>query len=172
MAKIVGGYYIATFLFQDVNGQYTRTSLNIDDNGGAIVIADILAYADDLAADMQSMSGASLRGYNLTKNVVESEPAEASEQGEDKALLSFSDDKVPVNFTLVNVPGCPEEILMPNGIDIDPENEDVAAFVAQVTTPPLSGAACVSAAGGDITALEAAYLSQRRSLSRRAKRAG
>jgi len=172
MAKVTGSYYIVTFLFEDVNGHFTRTSLNIDNNGGAIVIADVILYANALATDMQAVSGASLRGYNVTLNVIEDTPAAATEQGEDKALFSMSDDKAPVNFTLINVPGCPDAILQPNGIDIDLADEDVAAFVTEVTTPHVSGAKCVSAAGGDITAVEAAYLSQRRSLTRRAKRAG
>jgi len=172
MAKVTGAYYIATFLFEDVTGQYTRTSLNIDNNGGAIVIADVILYANALATDMQAVSGASLRGYNVTLNVIESDPPAATEQGEDKALFSMSDDKAPVNYTLINVPGCPDTILQPNGVDIDLEDADVAAFVTEVTTPHVSGAKCVSAAGGDLSAVEAAYLSQRRSLTRRAKRAG
>lgn len=172
MAKVTGAYYVATFLFEDVNNHQTRTSLNIDNNGGLIVIADVILYCNAIATDMQAVSGASLKGYNLTLNVVEDSPSAATEQGEDKALFSVADDKVPVNFTLVNVPGCPADILQPNGIDIDLTDADVVAFVTEITTAHVSGAKCVSAAGGDLTAVEVAYLSQRRSLTRRAKRAG
>jgi hypothetical protein len=172
MAKILGSYYQVTFLFEDVNGHYTRTSVNIYHNDGAIVIADVKTYCDLIATDMQAISGASLKGYNITLNVIEGDPPAATEQGEDKALFSFADDKAPVNYTLVNVPGCPDAILLANGIDIDLADADVASFVTLVTTAHVSGAKCVSAAGGDLDAVEAAYLSQRRSLTRRAKRAG
>lgn len=172
MAMAIGSYYIATYLFEDVNGHYTRTSMNVFHNGGAIVIADVVLYCNLIATEMQAISGASLKGYNLTLNVVEGSPGAASEQGEDKALFSMSDDEVPVNFTLINVPGCPDAILQPNGIDIDLADLDVADFVTIITTPHVSGAKIISAAGGDLSAVEAAYLSQRRSLTRRAKRAG
>jgi hypothetical protein len=172
MAKVTGSYYLVTFLFEDVNGHYTRTSLNVDNLGGTLLIADVISYANDIATDMQAISGASLRGYNVTLNVIENDPSAPTEQGEDKALFSMSDDLAPVNYTLINVPGCPDAILMANGIDIDQTNANVVAFVTEITTAHLSGAKCISAAGGDLSAVEAAYLSQRRSLTRRAKRAG
>ena len=172
MAKVTGSYYVVTYAFRDVNGHNTRTSLNIWDNDGAIVVADVITYANLIATEMQAISGASLVGLNLNKNVVEDAPPAATEQGEDKALFSFSDDKVPVNYTLVNVPGCPADILQPNGIDIDLTDADVDDFVTILTTPHVSGAKVISAAGGDLSAVDAAYLSQRRSLTRRAKRAG
>ena len=172
MAKVLGSYYIVTFLFEDVNGHQTRTSLNIYHNAGAIVIADVKTYCDLIATEMQAISGAALKGYNLTLNVIESEPPGATEQGEDKGLFSFGDDEAPVNYTLVNVPGCPSGILQPNGIDIDLTDEDVEDFVDILTTPHVSGAKVISAAGGDLSTVAAAYLSQRRSLTRRSKRAG
>lgn len=172
MAMVSGSYYMVTFLFEDVNGHYTRTSLNIDNVGGTILIADLITYANLIATDIQGVSGASLKGYNVTLNVINDSPPAATEQGEDKALFSLADDKAPVNYTLVNVPGCPDAILMANGIDIDLANAEVAAFVTEITTAHGSGAKCVSAAGGDLSTVEAAYLSQRRSLTRRAKRAG
>jgi len=172
MAKVLGAYYVATFLFEDVNGHNTRTSLNIWHNAGAIVIADVKTYCDLIATEMQAVSGASLKGYNLTLNVIESEAPAATEQGEDKALFSFADDEAPVNYVLINVPGCPAAILQTNLIDIDLTDADVEDFVDIVTTPHVSGAKVISAAGGDLISVEAAYLSQRRSLTRRAKRAG
>lgn len=172
MAKVLGSYYLVTFLFKDVNGHYTRTSLNVFHNAGAIVIADVKTYVDLIATEMQAISGASMKGYNITLNVIEDDPPAATEQGEDKALFSLGDDEAPVNYTLVNVPGCPDSILMANGIDIDLADADVVDFVDEITTAHVSGAKCISAAGGDLSDVEAAYLSQRRSLTRRAKRAG
>ena len=172
MATTVGSYYVVTFLFKDVNDQYTRTSLNIDHDSLAADVSEMKTFCDSIATEMQAISGASLLGYNLTLNVVEGSPSAATEQGEDKALFSFGDDKVPVNYTLVNVPGCPDSILMANGIDIDLTNEDVDDFVSILIAPDVSGAEVVSAAGGGLVGVEAAYLSQRRSLTRRAKRAG
>lgn len=172
MAKTIGSYYVVTFLFEDVNGHNTRTSLNVWHNSGAIVIADIVTFVNAVCVEMQAISGASLKGYNLTLNVVETDPPAATEQGEDKALFSFADDEAPVNYTLVNVPGCPAAILQTNLIDIDLTDADVEDFVDILTTADVSGAKVISAAGGDLSTVEAAYLSQRRSLTRRAKRAG
>jgi len=172
MAKVTGAFYQVQFLFQDKNGHRSRTSLNIDNLGGTVVIADVILYANLIATEMQAISGASLLGYNVTLNVVEDAPPAATEQAEDKALFSLYDDDVPVHSTLVNVPGCPDSILQANGIDIDLTNADVEDFVTIITEAHISGAKCVSAAGGDLTGVSAAYLSQRRSLTRRAKRAG
>jgi len=172
MAITAGSYYVVTYLFTDVNGHNTRTSVNIWHNSLAIEIDDVITYASAIAVEMQAISGASLKGYNITLNLVEGSPSEATEQGEDKALFSFGDDEVPTNYTLVNVPGCPAAILQPNLIDIDLADEDVEDFTDILTTPDVSGAKVISAAGGDLASVEAAYLSQRRSLTRRAKRAG
>lgn len=172
MATTVGTYYIVTFLFTDVNGHNVRTSMNIDHASLAATPAQMKTFCDSIATEMQDISGGSLVGYNLTLNVVEGSPEAATEQGEDKAFFSLGDDKVPTNYCLINVPGCPAAILQPNGIDIDLTNADVAAFVALLTAPDVSGAEVVSAAGGSLTGVEVAYLSQRRSLKRRATRAG
>lgn len=169
MAWQDGEYFEAVFVFVDVNGQKTRTSCN--------VMATTFEFADakvrEIATAMQDISEASMVEYSLTRRSFEDDAAVATGQGEDKAFFSFVDAGYPPAHAMVNVPGCPLSILQENVIDINLENADVAAFVTAFWSADGNGSQVVSARGEILQAVpEAAYLSQRRSLTRPSRRAG
>jgi len=129
--------------------------------------------ARSIAASMQVISEASLVEYSLTRRSFEDDAVAATGQGEDKAFFSFVDTGYPPAHAMVNVPGCPTSILQENVIDIDLSNADVVSFVENFWSADGNGSQVVSARGEILQATpEAAYLSQRRSLTRPSRRAG
>jgi len=162
-------FFEVSFSFVDKNGHKARTSCNI----AATTEAFAMVLAQEIAGEMQSISGASLRELSVTHRAFQDSPVSPTEQGEDKALFIWRDASYPPTSVQYNIPGCLDSILIENLIDIDLADADVADFVQTMTTPDINASQVVSANNEVLLPEpEAAYLSQRRSLLRPARRAG
>jgi hypothetical protein len=163
MAWQQGSVWDVSVTATDKNGHKVKFSFNIE---GANTYTEVVTVASALADAAQAISGVSFERLAITRGFYQDDPEAASEQGEDKALFVFKAATYPVQRVIMGVPGCPDEILQENLIDIDLTEEDVAAFVTAVET------SVVTNAGENLVACERAYLSQRRSLKRPGRRAG